>query len=213
MSRNESKTRLDLIDPQLKVAGWGMNKTVGSNILPEHVFTDGRLIGTGQRGKQKKADYLLVFNSQKLAIVEAKAEDREVTDGLEQVKDYAKCLNIRFVYSTNGKGIYLFDMKAGTGREVEGYHRPEELFEMTFGELNEIEKTVISEPFQREKYGPRYYQENAINSAVKAVSGGEDRVLLTLATGKHLLLSRLSGSCFKLGGIGEVMAVDREYYF
>lgn len=183
MSRNEATTRLELIDPQLKAAGWGVNETIGSQVIAEYVFTDGRLIGAGQRGKKKKADYALIYNSQKLAIVEAKAENKEVTDGLEQVKDYAKCLNIRFVYSTNGHGIYLFDMQTGTGETVDGYHRPEELFEMTFSALKPIEKTAISEPFQRTKYRPRYYQENAINEAVRAISGGQDRVLLTLATG------------------------------
>jgi type I restriction enzyme R subunit len=183
MSLNEATTRLELIDPQLKSAGWGMNETIGSQIIAEHVFTDGRLIGAGQRGRQKKADYVLAYNSQKLAIVEAKAEDKEVTDGLEQVKDYARCLNIRFVYSTNGHGIYLFDMQTGKGQSVENYHNPAELFDMTFGELKPIEKTAISEPFQREKYGPRYYQENAVNTAVQAISSGEPRVLLTLATG------------------------------
>lgn len=180
---NEATTRLELIDPQLKAAGWGPNETIGSQVIAEHVFTDGRLIGAGQRGKQKKADYVLAYNSQKLAIVEAKAEDKEVTDGLEQVKDYAKCLNIRFVYSTNGHGIYLFDMQTGKGQTVENYHNPAELFDMTFGELKPVEQAAISQPFQREKYGPRYYQENAINAAVQAISGGEPRVLLTLATG------------------------------
>lgn len=183
MSKNEATTRLELIDPQIKSAGWGLNETIGSQVVAEYLFTDGRLIGAGQRGKQKKADYVLAYNSQKLAIVEAKAEDKEVTDGLEQVKDYAKCLNIRFVYSTNGHGIYMFDMQTGTGREVEGYHSPTELFDMTFGELKPVVKSAISEPFQREKYGPRYYQENAVNTAVKAISDGESRVLLTLATG------------------------------
>ena len=183
MSLNEATTRLELIDPQLKVAGWGVNETIGSQVIAEYTFTDGRLIGAGQRGRQKKADYVLAYNSQKLAIVEAKSEDREVTDGLEQVKNYAKCLNIRFVYSTNGHGIYLFDMQTGTGRVVEEYHRPEELFDMTFGNLDPVVESVLSEPLQREKYGPRYYQENAINTAVQAISGGEPRVLLTLATG------------------------------
>ena len=164
MSLNEATTRLELIDPQLKVAGWGVNETIGSQVIAEYTFTDGRLIGAGQRGRQKKADYVLAYNSQKLAIVEAKSEDREVTDGLEQVKNYAKCLNIRFVYSTNGHGIYLFDMQTGTGRVVEEYHRPEELFDMTFGNLDPVVESVLSEPLQREKYGPRYYQENAINT-------------------------------------------------
>ena len=180
---NEATTRLELIDPQIQSAKWGINETVGSQVIAEYVFTDGRLIGAGQRGKQKKADYILAYQNQKLAVVEAKSEDREITDGLEQVKAYAETLNIRFVYSTNGHGIYFFDMKTGRGEEVSSYHTPEELFTMTFGDRTDIQRTVLTEPFQRSKYSPRYYQENAVNHAVEAISAGEQRVLLTLATG------------------------------
>lgn len=180
---NEATTRRELIDPQIRDAKWGMNETVGSVVIAEYVFTDGRLIGAGQRGKQKKADYILGYRNQKLAIVEAKAEDKETTDGLEQVKAYAECLNIRFVYSTNGHGIYFFDMKTGRGQEVKTYHTPDELFAMTFDECTDIQQAVITEPFQRTKFSPRYYQENAINAAVEAISNGDDRALLTLATG------------------------------
>ena len=94
---NEATTRRELINPKLKDSKWGRNETIGSEIVDEYQFTDGRIIGGGQRGKQKKADYVLAYKNQKLAIVEAKAEGREITDGLEQVKDYAEVLNIRFV--------------------------------------------------------------------------------------------------------------------
>lgn len=180
---NEATTRRELIDPRLKECEWGRNETIGSEVVAEYIFTDGRLIGAGQRGKQKKADYILTYKSQKLAIVEAKAEDKEVTDGLEQVKSYAETLNIRFVYSTNGHGIYFFDMKTGRGQEVASYHTPDELFAMTFEGVSRPQEAALTEPYQIVKHRPRYYQENAINAAVKAISGGEERVLLTLATG------------------------------
>jgi len=180
---NEATTRRELIDPQIRDANWGMNETVGSQVVAEYVFTDGRLIGAGQRGSHKKADYVLTYKNQKLAIIEAKSEDKEITDGLEQVKGYAQVLNTRYVYSTNGHGIYFFDMKTGRGEQVNEYHTPDELFRMTFDELSEVQKTVLTEPFQRSKFSPRYYQENAVNKAVEAISAGEKRVLLTLATG------------------------------
>lgn len=167
----------------LKASKWGQNETVGSQIIDEYEFTDGRLIGSGQRGKRKKADYVLVYKNQKLAIIEAKAEDKEITDGLEQVKDYAKTLNIRFVYSTNGRGIYFFDMKTGRGEFVGSYHTPDDLFVMTFDDVSHGQYEALIEPYQITKHRPRYYQENAINAAVRAISGGTDRVLLTLATG------------------------------
>ena len=180
---NEATTRRELIDPKLSECGWGQNITTGSAVVAEHEFTDGRLMGNGQRGKRKKADYLLIYKSQKLAIVEAKSQDKEVTEGLEQVKDYAACMNIRFVYSTNGHGIYMFDMKEGKGWEVEGYYHPDALYKMTFGERPNMEQAALTEPFQRTKFAPRYYQENAINAAVSAITRGDHRALLTLATG------------------------------
>lgn len=180
---NEATTRRELIDPKLKACKWGRNETIGSEVVAEYVFTDGRLIGAGQRGKQKKADYILAYKNQKLAIVEAKSEDKEVTDGLEQVKAYADTLNIRYVYSTNGHGIYFFDMKSGRGEMVEGYHAPDDLFVMAFDNFGHQQYESLVEPYQITKHRPRYYQENAINEAVRAIAGGEDRVLLTLATG------------------------------
>lgn len=180
---NEATTRRELINPKLKDSKWGRNETIGSEIVDEYQFTDGRIIGGGQRGIQKKADYVLAYKNQKLAIVEAKAEGREITDGLEQVKDYAEVLNIRFVYSTNGHGIYFFDMKTGRGEEVAKYHTPDELFARTFENISLPQVGALTEPYQIVKHRPRYYQENAINAAVQAISGGENRVLLTLATG------------------------------
>jgi len=180
---NEATTRRELIDPKIREGGWGPNETIGSQVIAEYQFTDGRLIGAGQRGKQKKADYVLAYNNQKLAIVEAKADDKEVTDGLEQVKSYAECLNVRYVYSTNGNGIYFFDMQTGRGETVGDYYSPDELFDMTFSEWQAPQLAAMTESFQRTKHNPRYYQENAINKAVEAISGGDQRVLLTLATG------------------------------
>lgn len=184
MSRNEATTRRELIDPMLEMCAWGHNKTEGSQVIAEHYFTDGQLIGAGQRGQRSFADYLLVYKNQKLAIIEAKKEDDEVTEGLGQVIDYAKKLNIRFVYSTNGHGIYLFDMQTGKGKEVERYLEPEQLYEAVNSDMDAKQEEVLTEPFKTSAGRmPRYYQENAINAALKAITGGDDRVLLTLATG------------------------------
>lgn len=180
---NEATTRRELIDPQITACAWGPNETLGSQVIAEYQFTDGRLMGMGQRGRQKKADYVLAYKNQKLAIVEAKSQDKEITDGLEQVKDYAECLNIRYVYSTNGHGIYFFDMQTGRGEQVENYHTPDELFDMTFASWQAPQLQAMTEPFQRTKFSPRYYQENAVNAAVEAISGNASRALLTLATG------------------------------
>jgi len=181
--KTEADTRAEYIDPMLSESAWGHNLTPGSQILREHYFTDGRMLSGGQRGKRKFADYILVHKNQKLAIVEAKKESEAPTEGLEQVKDYARLLNIRIVYATNGKETYYFDMESGRGDYVEAYQKPDELYRMVNGEQSDIAERVVAEPFHKTKYDPRYYQENAIQTAVRAIAGGDDRVLLTLATG------------------------------
>ena len=89
---NEAETRAELIDPALAAAGWGVVE--GSKILREYRITAGRIEGRGRRGKADIADYVLVYRNMKLAVVEAKAEDEELTEGVGQAKDYARKLAI-----------------------------------------------------------------------------------------------------------------------
>ena len=181
--KTEADTRAEYIDPMLTESQWGHNLTAGSLILREHYFTDGRMLSGGQRGKRKFADYILSHKNQKLALIEAKKESEEPTEGLEQVKEYAMLLKIRIVYATNGKQTYCFDMETGRGDYVEEYPKPDELYRTVNGAQSDIEERAIAEPFHKTKFDPRYYQENAIQSAVRAITRGEPRVLLTLATG------------------------------
>src|SRR5664280_617067 len=109
---NEAETRAEHIDPALKAAGWGVVE--GSRILREYPITLGRLEGYyGRRGKPLIADYVLVYRNTKLAVVEAKAWDEELTEGVAQAKNYAGKMAIRYTYSTNGQGIYGIDMETG----------------------------------------------------------------------------------------------------
>src|SRR5512139_3094972 len=109
---NEAETRAEHIDPALKAAGWGVVE--GSRIRREYGITLGRLEGGGRRGKPLTADYVLIYRNTKLAVVEAKAWDEALTEGVGQAKNYAEKLAIRFAYATNGQGIYSIDMKEGT---------------------------------------------------------------------------------------------------
>src|SRR5678809_691584 len=102
---NEAETRAEYIDPALKAAGWGVVE--GSRIAREYEITKGRLEGgQGRRGKGLIADYVLVYRNHKMAVVEAKAWDEELTEGVAQAKNYAGKLAVRFTYSTNGRGLY-----------------------------------------------------------------------------------------------------------
>ena len=102
---NEAETRAEHIDPALKAAGWGVVE--GSKILREYPITPGRIEGHGRRGKPLIADYVLVYRNRKLAVVEAKALDEALTEGVGQAKNCAGKLAVRYAYSTNGHGIYI----------------------------------------------------------------------------------------------------------
>ena len=187
---NETETRAELIDPVLRAAGWGVVE--GSRIRMEFPINKGRLIGHGQRSKPDKADYVLQYRNRNLAVIEAKARDKYYTEGVGQAKDYAGKLQVRFTYSTNGLKIYKIDMNEGQEGDVTSYPTPDELWEMTFGELNKLQPLsavwrdkLLSVPFEDRggTWQPRYYQENAITKVLEAVSENKDRILLTLATG------------------------------
>src|SRR5450759_4591207 len=105
---NEAETRAEHIDPALKAAGWGVME--GSKILREYPITPGRIEGHGHRGKPLIADYVLVYRNRKLAVTEAKAWDKPLTEGVGQAKDYATKMAVRFGYATNGQSIYAIDM-------------------------------------------------------------------------------------------------------
>jgi len=180
---NEAETRAELIDPALKAAGWGIVE--GSKILREYRITAGRIEGRGRRGKADIADYVLVYRNRKLAVVEAKAEDEELTEGVGQAKDYAHKLAIRHTYATNGRGIYAIDMEAGKEGEIATYPTPDELWAMTFAEANAWRDRFAAVPYEDKggSHPGRYYQDIAIERVMQAIADDRQRILLTLATG------------------------------
>jgi len=182
MSLNEAETRSEHIDPALAAAGWGVVE--GSKVRRE-VITLGRIQGSGKRGKQDIADYVLEYRNRKLAVVEAKKWDAPHTEGVAQAKNYCGKLTARFGYSTNGQKIYAMDMQTGWEADVAAFPTPDELWDMVFAEANAWRETFASIPFE-DKGGlvsARYYQENAVNRVLDAVAEDKDRILLTLATG------------------------------
>ncbi|MGM0823563.1 MAG: EcoAI/FtnUII family type I restriction enzme subunit R [Pseudomonadota bacterium] len=179
---NEAETRAEMIDPALKIAGWG---EVDASRVRREVIAPGRLMGGGRRAKADIADYVLIYKGQKLAVIEAKKRSLPMTEGLTQAKRYAERLQARFAFSTNGDGIYRADLTTGKEGPVEGYPSPEQLWEDTFAENNDWRERFGAVPFE-DKGGfwePRYYQHNAITQALEAIANKRDRVLLTLATG------------------------------
>jgi superfamily II DNA or RNA helicase/predicted GIY-YIG superfamily endonuclease len=180
---NEAETRAEHIDPALKAAGWGVAE--GSRILREYPITLGRIEGHGRRSKPLIADYVLVYRNHKLAVVEAKAWDEELTEGVGQAKNYAGKLAIRFSYATNGQGLYGIDMESGTEGEVPHYPSPDELWNLTFAKQNAWRDRFSAVPFEDKggSHPSRYYQDNAVERVMQAMAENRPRILLTLATG------------------------------
>ena len=178
---NESDTRLHKIDPQLKAAGWGVLD--GSRITTEYTFTKGKISQT-MKGKPKRADYVLIYKGVKLAIVEAKSDELSYAEGVTQAKEYAKMLSIRFTYATNGNQIWEIDRKTLEEHFVEAYPSPEELWNRTYGDVDEWRDKFNAQPYYDNGVKqPRYYQETAVRKVLEGIAKGEKRILLTLATG------------------------------
>ena len=180
---NEAETRAEHIDPALKAAGWGV--VDGSRVRREYPIAPGRIEGAGKRGKALTADYVLEYRNTKLAVVEAKAWDKPLTEGVGQAKDYAGKLAIRFSYSSNGQGIYAIDMHTGAEAEVAEFPGPEELWQRLYATKNIWRDRFAAVPFEDKGgyFQGRYYQDIAIDRVLAAIADGRDRVLLTLATG------------------------------
>lgn len=180
MKRNysEADTRANFIDPKLAGQNWQP-----IHIVREYYFTAGRKLIGNKRGKRLFADYLLRYNNVKLAIIEAKKSSAHPTEGLQQAIDYGKKLNIDFVYSTNGKQIYEFQLSKGKGKYVENFPTPSELYDKIYNKNKDLKEHLHKIPFLLEKFEPRYYQEAAVNCAIEHIANGDKRILLTLATG------------------------------
>ena len=181
----EADTCRKYVLPKLYASGW-----TDDHINEQRTFTDGRIVVAGNRTirrKQKRADYLLRYRPDfAIAIVEAKADFKKPADGLGQAMEYAQILGLKFAYSTNGHGIVEHDFTTGLESTLESFPSPDELWQrLKHGENipSQIVERLLTPYYHLSGKSPRYYQEIAINSAIRAILQGQKRVLLTLATG------------------------------
>jgi len=137
----EADTCRKYVLPKLYAAGWNDDQ-----ISEQKSFTDGRILVVGSKARRrpaKRADYLLRYARDfMLAAVEAKAAYRLPGDGLQQAKDYAAVLGLKFAYSTNGQGIVEFDFTAGKERQLDSFPKPADLWER-FRASEKIEGSVV----------------------------------------------------------------------
>ena len=185
---NEADTCRKYVVPLLQDAGWDEEP---HSIAEQRSFTDGRIIPQGKtahRRPGKRADYLLRFRRDfPIAVVEAKPTYKTPGDGLQQAKDYAEILDLKFAYATNGRGILEFDYTTGRESELSAFPKPQVLWERLRSAQGLTDEQVVQRLLTPDNlstgHWPRYYQHIAIQRVVQALLRGQRRVLVTMATG------------------------------
>lgn len=208
---NEADTRAKLINPKLKASLWGE-----SQIEREHYFVKGKAITSGRiyligeeskRREPQRVDYLLRYQGQMIAVLEAKSEMYTADTGLEQAKSYAAMLDVPFAYSSNGHSFIEFDFFLNQSRELTAFPAPDELWQRWEQYRSQSYTTnskyiAESKPTYRipasKQTNPllyplcprsvcgketRYFQEVAIRRVIERMLGNQKRILLTMATG------------------------------
>jgi type I restriction enzyme R subunit len=188
MGMTEADTCRKFVVPKLQSAGWDDEPC---SIAEQRSVTDGRIVPVGKGFVRKpplRVDYLLRFRRDlPLAVVEAKAAYKSAADGMQQAKQYAAMLGLKFVYATNGREIIEFDFFTGLEKQCSDFPAPTELWTRyrrgTKLADNAAAESVLSPPNHEVGKGERYYQQIAIQRTVEAIVKGQRRVLVTMATG------------------------------
>ncbi|PWK46851.1 EcoAI/FtnUII family type I restriction enzme subunit R [Pleionea mediterranea] len=179
------------IMPAVKKSGWDDM----TQIRQEVRLRDGKVIVRGMaaaRKTVKSADIVLYHKpSIPLAVIEAKANKHEIGKGMQQGLDYANLLDVPFVFASNGDGFIFHDKTNPSQLEseitLEDFPTPEQLWDKfcAYKGYQPAQLPIITQDYYDDGSGksPRYYQLQAINKTIEAVSRGENRILLVMATG------------------------------
>ncbi|WP_367107334.1 EcoAI/FtnUII family type I restriction enzme subunit R [uncultured Psychrobacter sp.] len=166
-----------------------------TQIREEVKLRDGKVIVHGQmavRKTVKSADIVLYHKPNlPLAVIEAKANKHSIGKGMQQALDYAGLLEVPFVFSSNGDGFIFHDKTSTTTLETEislaDFPTPAELWDKycQWKGYTQAQLPIITQDYHDDGSGksPRYYQLQAINKTIEAISRGQDRILLVMATG------------------------------
>jgi len=106
--------------------------------------------------------------------------------------DEPEILDVPFAFSSNGDAFLAHD-RTGITLPVEqelsldAFPSPAELWERycQWKGFSEPQRSVVTQDYHADPSGktPRYYQQIAINRTIEAISDGQDRILLVMATG------------------------------
>ena len=169
-SLSEMDIRTKFITPAIVSAGWNSF----SQMREEYKVTNGRIIARGKSCKREaplKADYVLFYKPNKpIAIVEAKDNKHTMSDGMQQALQYAKMMDVPFVFSSNGDGFvfhnkFITEGPAEVTLALDKFPSPEALWNM-YHEQNHVSQAqdvVIDEPYYSDNPDkqPRYVMETS----------------------------------------------------
>lgn len=191
MPRNEHQTRVDLINPVLHDRGW-----TDAHVREEKTPGGVDIIDGKPRKRQGRTDYLLCLPivpgkpPLAIAVLEAKAEDKLASLGIQQARDYAKRFNTPFVFSTNGHLYAEFaddTQHIRDGRPLAEFPTPDEL-RQRYEVLKKIPlgsdaALPLFMPYKGGELARWYFQDAAIRAVLERIAAGQRKLLLSLATG------------------------------
>lgn len=175
---SEAQTRIAFIDLLLKEAGW--------ELIPERNF-EVEVRGMPNQQGLGFVDYVLWGDDGKpLALIEAKRTTRSPTEGQQQAKLYADCLEKAHgqrpvIFYSNGYEHWVWDDTTYPPREVQGFYKKDELelIVQRRRRRNPLAEAVIDSNIVE-----RYYQTRAVRRVGEAFDRDRQRkALLVMATG------------------------------
>lgn len=189
MSGNEAKTRKEIIDKRLQVAGWNVNdftQVVEEFDIDVQVRSEVQEPKTKYSGHQFSDYVLLGKDGKPLAVIEAKKSAVDANIGKEQAKQY--CTNIQaqhggelpFCFYTNGHDIFFWDLGNYPPKKVYGFPTRDDLERYQY--IRKARKSLASELINTSIAG-RDYQIASIRAVMEAVEKRKRKFLLVMATG------------------------------
>jgi len=217
MSRNEDKTRQELINPKIRSRGWiedliRIERTVGAVEITA---------GRPKRGKGR-VDYMLCLPIEAgksplpIAILEAKKEDEFAALGIQQAQNYRQRFNVPFVFSSNGHLFAQWDEQSKhviDNLSLDQFPTPDELraqYEAIKGySLAGNNAQPLFENYKGGESARWYFQDAAIRATLEKIASGGNRVLLSLATGtgKTIVAAQLLHKLAQAGKITKALFV------
>ena len=200
-SLSEARTRIDLIEPALKKAGWDVHDPDQVGIeIPVDGFDpqawkalEAQLNLLRETGEiygvqlpEGVSDYALYRpNGEIAAIVEAKRTSidprlAEAQTGF-YVTEIEKRQSLRpFAFMTNGHDVYFWDVGRAHKRLVAGFFSPADMENLLY--LRENQTPLAAVPIHTAITNQSYQQE-AVRRVCEAFEGGKRRALIVMATG------------------------------